>query len=174
MIHSFDTSFMLATYRMRWNILAKHKKYFGWINIGNFDKKISYMCLNLQLGVKINVHVFHHICLFIIYGCTRYGSRSTSAEYLHISAFSLAEYSYWWRHGFLANSACSNFVSHRSASIVVYLLKLVYFDNEISFNGKGTMVCHFYLNTAAMLFCNCNLTQKMTHVHSITWLLLVN
>ena len=32
--------------------LAKFKrKHFGRINIGDFDKIISYMCLNLQLGV---------------------------------------------------------------------------------------------------------------------------
>ena len=34
----------------------KHKrKHFGRINIGDFDKIISDMRLNLQLGVKINV-----------------------------------------------------------------------------------------------------------------------
>ena len=51
--------------------LAKHKrKHFGRINIGNFDKIISHIYLNLQLGVKTNVCVLHHKCLFIIYGCT--------------------------------------------------------------------------------------------------------
>ena len=50
--------------------MAKHeRKHFGGVNIGDFDK-ISYMHLNLQLDVKINVRVLHHKCLFIIYGCT--------------------------------------------------------------------------------------------------------
>ena len=36
--------------------LVKHKrKHFGRINIGDYDKIISDMRLNLQLGVKINV-----------------------------------------------------------------------------------------------------------------------
>ena len=51
--------------------LAKHKrKYFGIINIGDFDKIILHICLNLQLGVKINVRMLHHKRLFIIYGCS--------------------------------------------------------------------------------------------------------
>ena len=36
--------------------LVKHKrKHFGGIIIGNLNKIISYMCLNLQLGVNFNV-----------------------------------------------------------------------------------------------------------------------
>ena len=99
-------------------------------------------------------------------------TESISAEYFPVSAFSLAEYSlYWWDSGILANSACSRskFVSNHSVCMVVHLLKAgTYSDKEISFHGKGTMVCHFYLNTEATIFCNCNLMWKMMLVYSIT------
>ena len=52
-------------------LFGEHKRNcFGRINIGNFDKIISYMHLNLQLRVKLNMCVLHHKCLFIIYGFT--------------------------------------------------------------------------------------------------------
>ena len=54
-------------------IWQNKRKHFSGINIGDFDKIISYMGLNLQLRVKINVRVLHHIRLFIIYGCTSGG-----------------------------------------------------------------------------------------------------
>ena len=105
---------------------------------------------------------------------SRYGNQSISAEYLLISVFSLAEYSfYWWGSSFLVNSDCSRskFVSHHSAYMVVHLLKAGnpwHSDNVISFDGKRTIVCHFYLNTETTIFCNCKLMQKMMHVYSIT------
>ena len=45
-------------YCIRWNIgksiiWQNKRKHFGRINIGDFDKIISYMCLNLQLRVKV-------------------------------------------------------------------------------------------------------------------------
>ena len=44
---------------------------------------------------------------------------------------------------FLANSACSNFVSHSFSYMVVLLLK--HSDNEISFDGKETFGFHWVL-----------------------------
>ena len=40
----------------------KHKrKHFDGINIGDLDKIISYICLNLQLEVNFNVRVLHKV-----------------------------------------------------------------------------------------------------------------
>ena len=51
------------SYCIRWNIdksIIWQNIKEGGINIGDLDKIISYMCLNLQLGIKINVRVLHH------------------------------------------------------------------------------------------------------------------
>ena len=52
--------------------LAKHKrKHCSGINVDDFDKIISWncMCLNWQLGVNFNVHMFHK-------WCSRYGGQA--------------------------------------------------------------------------------------------------
>ena len=59
---------------------------------------------------------------------------------------------------FLANSACTNFVSH-SFYIWSFTCWSWRSDNEISFDGKGTCC----LNIAVMPLCNCNLTWKINY-----------
>ena len=67
------------------------RKHFGGINIGDLNKIISCMCLNLQLGVNFNVDVLPK-------WYSRYGNQSISVEYLPIFALSLAEHSHWQAH----------------------------------------------------------------------------
>ena len=62
------------------------------MNIGDFDKIIPYICLNLQLGGNL-------MCVLPKW-YSRYESQSTSVEYVPISALSFAEYSYW-QHRYL-------------------------------------------------------------------------
>ena len=72
--------------------LAKHKKHFGRINIGNLDKIISYMFLICSLELFFDVRMlelFFDVRMLPKWH-SRYGSQSTSAEYLHVSALSLA------------------------------------------------------------------------------------
>ena len=130
--------------------LAKHKrKHFGRINIDNFDKIISYMCLNLQLGVKINVCVLHQKRLFIIYGCTS-GAVDMEAK------VPLQNICLYPPFCYELNTSCTDGATGflpiplvvASSPTVLCIWSFTcwswHSDNEISFDGKGTMVCYLF------------------------------
>ena len=114
--------------------LAEHKrKHFaiGEINIGDFDKIISYMHLNLQLRV-----ILMCVCRLPKWQ-SRYGSQSTSVKYLLISDLSLAECLYW-RHCFLPIPLVVTSSPQFFIYIYSYLLVETGTLNKINCDGKAT------------------------------------
>ena len=91
--------------------------------------------------------------------CSRYESQSTPVEYLPIFALSLAEYSYWW-HPFLpilliVSLSFTIFVRYGRSLVEAGTLMM-----KSALMVRELLVCHYSLNTAAMLFYNCNLMWK--------------
>ena len=120
-------------------VLFVKRKHFGRINIGDFDKIISYTVYVLKFAARsyFNVRVlpkWH----------SRYGSQSTFVKYLPVSVLSLAEYLYWWLC-FLPIPLLVT-LSPTVFHIYIYLYIYIFFfscwswlsDNETSFDGKAT------------------------------------
>ena len=139
-------------------LLETQRKNFGGINIGDLNKIISCMCLNLHLRVNFNVDVLPK-------WYSRYGNQSVSVEYLPIFAYICPIFSWTLTltGPFLANSTCSNFVSH-SFHIWLFSCWSWLSNNKINCDVKKNLLCRFSLNTEATpLLYNCSLTRKMTH-----------
>ena len=140
-------------------VLFVKRKHFGRINIGDFDKIISYTVYVLKFAARsyFNVRVlpkWH----------SRYGSQITFVKYLPVSVLSLAEYLYWWPCflPILLLVTSSPSFSYIYIYIFFSLVEAGSLIMKPALMVRQLLVCQFSLNNAAIPFNNHNLMQKMT------------